>query len=400
MAELIEYAILNGVDKDLTKSIEYAGGDPTSAVGVVDLASVVKSQLIAKDAIGKGIYDEWLFGSPETNYVYEEPTTSTNAAQATAIANSIKEVYDLMNNKHKSIVYVVDKLPETQKSLSALYLLRNLIEEPTSIKSPIILRDNISTMVGHVGHVTYNDNILSFFPNSDGAINAVCGWDGLNYRIDGFDKLVIETNLMTWGETGAKYSFDGVNFYKVKSDKISISKTFLIEAGIKTIERIVFSVDSVNSYTNQTSILIKDIYLEKESKYKTVYSAHHYVKEGSSVRQIDLGEIDLNIDQLFYITRSEFIDDVNRLDKYIDVIQDTLKKHLGKYLEEGSISIEDTLKDLSTKCEQLDIQLEESIKKLTAATQDTPGLMSAADKRKLDSIDTIVKEDLDNILII
>ena len=396
MASLVEYSILNGIDNDLVESIKYSGGDPSSAVGVVDLADVIKSQLVSRKEVGNGIYDDKLF--MDTNKVFDEPFQSTNAPQTKVVAESLKEVYELMKQCHKPLIYVVDSLPVSTKSLSAIYLLKTITKNPDVIKLPINLTGSLITLPDHTGLVSYENNALTFYPNSDGSINIICGWSDLNYKIDNYDYLVLETNIDTWGQSGVNYSLNGKDFYKIKSDRITISKDQLYSMGLKNINQIYFSTDSINTVKNYTKIYIRNIYLEKHIPYTINYSAYHYVKENGSVKQVDLGDIDLNINQLFYITRDEFLENSLRQDNYIEAIQDTLRNQLGKYLEDNSISLEDTILELQQKLNNIDIKIEEYLSKIELATPESPGLMSPSDKRKLDSICELQSEDLDNIL--
>lgn len=397
MASLVEYSLLNGVDNDLNTSIQSVGGNTEDAVGVVDLAAIIRSQLVSNKAIGEGIYDNWLFGTPETNNIYEEPTDSTNAAQSTVIANAIKDVYETMTHAHKSVVYIVDSLPETEKSLSAIYLLKNTIPE-TSIQSIPIELGELTTFPNHVGNAVFEENILIITPDTLGQVNALCGWNNLNYFTEEFDQLVINTNLITRGKTGVSYSFDGVKFYKIDTDNIILSSDTLIKQGVKKISQFVIHVDSINEVDECTKIYISDIHLDVVKKSTITHSIHYYIREGKNIRQIDAGNVNIDFNQLFYATREEFIENKNKINDYHSALEDMLKKQFGSFLESGEVSIEDSIKNLELKCNELDQKIDQKIADIPVASYEMSGLMTAADKRKLDSILTMEYSDLDEIL--
>jgi hypothetical protein len=397
MANLTEYTILNGIDNDLRESIEFVGGDTSSAVGVVDLAGIIKSQLITNKAIGEGVYDQWMFGSPDTNYIYEPVTESTNAVQAKVIAASIKEVYELMKNIHKPLIYVVDQLPETEKSLSALYMLRHSGEEENTVRKSIDLSGDIITMPEHKGTVKYENNIIKITPNNNGEVNAIFGWD-LNYKMDDYDCLTIRTNILAWGDTGVKYSLNGTDFFPIKSDTIILTRDELKEMGVDRISKFLFYTDSVNTKYNYTEILIREMYLEKIEKYSTSYSLHHYIKEGQDIKQVDCGQLKVDFNQLFYIAREEFADNVSKINNYIDALENTLRRQFGSFLSEGSITIEEMINNLTDRCNKIDERLSKCVSIDDIATQEFAGLMSPIDKTKLDSIGAISDEYLNNLL--
>lgn len=277
MAGLVDYAILNGIDNDLTSSIEYTGGDPTPAVGVVDLAAIIKEQLITNKAVGEGVYDKWLFGTPDTNQIFEDPTESSNAVQASTIANSMKQLYELMTNTERFVVYLVNELPTNEISLSAIYLLKE------SIVSEI------------------------------------------------------------------------------------------------------FEEDTTNEPVRE----------------QYIYSAHYYVKEGKNLKRIDVDELKIDINQLFYVAREEFLENQAKIENYYEALEKTIKTQLGSYLEGNDVSLDETIKALQKRCDDIDAKFKEYVKwsEVTVASHTKAGWMSAADKRKLDSIDTITQQDLDETLI-
>lgn len=400
MANLVEYSLLNGVDNDLNAAIQAVGGNTDEAVGVVDLAPVIRSQLVSNKAVGEGIYDNWLFGTPDTNTIFEEPTGSTNAVQAKTVAESIKEVYETMINSHKSLVYIVNKLPETEKSLSAIYLLKHIIPEASVRTVHVLLNENISYLEGHIGNVSYDPDtrVMTFKPDTDGTINAICGWNNLDYYLEEFDRLVINTNIKIWGKTGVSYSFDGKNFYKINADRIVLTPMMLNEMGIRRLSKFILQVESVNETDNCTKIFIDNIQLSVLKDNTITYSVHYYAKEGDKIRQVDCGETSIDFNQLFYATREEFLENKARTNSYMIALEDMLRKQFGSFMNSGSVSIEDSIKELQAKCDELDKISDDVVKKTDIATQTSAGLMSVEDKRKLDSIATMEYDDLDDIL--
>jgi hypothetical protein len=410
MASLVEYSILNGINNDLADAIESSGGDHSSAVGVVDLANIIRNQLISNRAVGEGIYDDWLFGSKETNNIWEAPTESTNAVQAKIIANSISNLYNLMIKTERFFVHLVDKIPTSEISLSSIYLLKHVTGEKNIVKSHIDTFKNITTFDGNVGKINQyvikdcdcdecaekKNTMIKVSPSNSGNVNALFGWDELNFKTSNFDQLVIKTNIQTWGDNGISYSFDGNIFYGINSDEIVLSKDSLKSMGVDVMDKIIFNVSSVNENTKSTELVIKDIYFQKEEPIVN-YTAHYFIKEGKNLRRVDVDQVTININSLFYATREEHIE----LKNYYESIEKTLREQFGSYLETGEMSIENTLNSLNDKYAEINKKLEEEYirwEDAPIATVDRAGWMSAEDKLKLDSIDHIEQNELENTL--
>lgn len=130
MGNLTEHVMLDKWDNDINSAITEVGGDTSNSEGLPDYANIIKSQLVSNEAIGKGIYQDFLFVDPDTgatsNLPWEgEVTESTNATQSSVIADSIKQIYEAMANTERFNVLLVDEIPKTEINLSAVYLLRD-----------------------------------------------------------------------------------------------------------------------------------------------------------------------------------------------------------------------------------------------------------------------------------
>ena len=244
-----------------------------------------------------------------------------------------------------------------------------------------------------------SNSIIEVKPDENGNIDALFGFNGLVYDVDKYDSLVIKTNILTWGESGVSFSLNGKDFYEIKSDRIVLSKEILNKFGIKTLNNIVFKVTSVNEFDNVTKIKIRGIYLEKQLDYVTKYSAHYFVKEGNSLRRIDTDKFDIDLNSLFYISREEFLSYKADSNKYYNTLETMIKDQLGSFIDSG-VTLQETINNIQEQYDSLSKDYNEFIKwtDIADATAETSGLMSASDKRKLDSIESMSLESLDEIL--
>lgn len=124
--------MINKWDDDINEAIKYVGGNTYGSSGLPDYAGIIRSQLVANNAVGEGIYQDFLFVNDKnetSSYPWEgEPTTSTNAIQSTSVAKSIKELFDIMALTERFNVLLVDELPKGEINLSAIYLVRSKCE--------------------------------------------------------------------------------------------------------------------------------------------------------------------------------------------------------------------------------------------------------------------------------
>lgn len=119
--------MLNKWDDDINEAIKDVGGNTYGSSGLPDYAGIIRSQLIAKNNAGIECQD-FLFindNNETSSYPWEgKATDSTNAVQASTIANSIKEVFNIMAQTERFNVLLVDELPKSEINLSAIYLVR------------------------------------------------------------------------------------------------------------------------------------------------------------------------------------------------------------------------------------------------------------------------------------
>lgn len=133
--------MINKWDDDINRAITKVGGDTSGSEGLPDYAEIIETQLVSNEAVGKGIYQDFLFVDDQnetSNYPWDgEPTTSTNVVQASSIANSIKQLYDTMASTERFNVLLVDEIPKTEINLSAVYLLRaKCCDDPDCVCPP------------------------------------------------------------------------------------------------------------------------------------------------------------------------------------------------------------------------------------------------------------------------
>lgn len=61
MANLTEHMMINKWDDDINSAITHVGGDTYGSEGLPDYADIIRSQLVSNDAVGKGVYQDFLY---------------------------------------------------------------------------------------------------------------------------------------------------------------------------------------------------------------------------------------------------------------------------------------------------------------------------------------------------
>ena len=126
MASLTQHTMINKWDDDINEAITSVGGDTYGSSGLPDYPEIIKTQLVSNEAVGKGIYQDFLYVDDKnqtSSYPWEgEPTNSTNAVQAGVLADSIKQLFDIMASTERFKVYLVDELPKGEIDLSAVFI--------------------------------------------------------------------------------------------------------------------------------------------------------------------------------------------------------------------------------------------------------------------------------------
>ena len=124
--------MINKWDSDIKDAIQRVGGNPAGSGGLPDYAGIIRSQLIANNAVGEGIYQDFLFVNDKNEtspYPWEgEATDSTNAVQSSAVAKAIKEIFNVMASTERFNILLVDEPPKGEINLSAVYLIRSNVE--------------------------------------------------------------------------------------------------------------------------------------------------------------------------------------------------------------------------------------------------------------------------------
>lgn len=138
MANLVEHMMINKWDDDINEAITSVGGETYGSSGLPDYADIIKTQLVAKNTAGEGVYQDFLFIDEQNQtsaYPWDgEATDSTIAVQAKTIAQSIKELFDTMALTERFQVLLVDELPKSEINLSAVYLVQSKCDCGASVK--------------------------------------------------------------------------------------------------------------------------------------------------------------------------------------------------------------------------------------------------------------------------
>ena len=126
MAGLTEHVLLNKWDDDINEAITAVGGDTSKSSGLPDYSKIIRTQLVANNAIGEGIFQDFLFTNQDgvSFDPADQPTESTNAPQSKVVAEAIHSLYDVMARTERHTVLLVDNFPKGEINLSAVYLVR------------------------------------------------------------------------------------------------------------------------------------------------------------------------------------------------------------------------------------------------------------------------------------
>lgn len=126
MAGLTEHVLLNKWDDDINEAITAVGGDTSKSSGLPDYSKIIRTQLVANNAIGEGIFQDFLFTNQDgiSFDPEDQPTESTNAPQSKVVAEAIHSLYEVMARTERHTVLLVDDFPKGEINLSAVYLVR------------------------------------------------------------------------------------------------------------------------------------------------------------------------------------------------------------------------------------------------------------------------------------
>lgn len=129
MADLTKHVMINKWDDDINNAIQEVGGNTYGSEGLPDYAGIIKTQLISNTAIDDKTYQNFLYVDEDnqtSSYPWDgEPTPSKNAIQSSVVAESIKQLYDIMLSSERFNVLLVDEIPNNEINLSAIYLLKS-----------------------------------------------------------------------------------------------------------------------------------------------------------------------------------------------------------------------------------------------------------------------------------
>lgn len=126
MAGLTEHVLLNKWDDDINEAITAVGGDTSKSSGLPDYSKIIRTQLVSNNAIGEGIFQDFLFTNQDgiSFDPEDQPTESTNAPQSKVVAEAIHSLYEVMAHTERHTVLLVDDFPKGEINLSAVYLVR------------------------------------------------------------------------------------------------------------------------------------------------------------------------------------------------------------------------------------------------------------------------------------
>lgn len=132
MANLTKHVMINKWDDDINNSIVAVGGKTKSSDGLPDYADIIRAQLVSNNAVGEGIYQDFLYVNEDNQLSIHPwdgtPTDSSNAVQSRVVAESLSTLYETMALTERFQVLLVDEFPTSEVNLSAVYLIRKKCE--------------------------------------------------------------------------------------------------------------------------------------------------------------------------------------------------------------------------------------------------------------------------------
>ena len=124
---------------------------------------------------------------------------------------------------------------------------------------------------------------------------------------------------------------------------------------------------------------------------ENTYHGCYFVKSGKNVRRIDIPNFEVNLDELFFLTRAEY--DAN-LSQYVNEIEEMLKKKFGRYWTDDGFALDETI---DTIIEELKTDLKNETFKIIQEFQERVDAALAEVDDKINDVETELNAKFDSL---
>ena len=322
--------MINKWDDDINSAIVEVGGDTSRSEGLPDYPDIIRTQLVSNEAVGKGIYQDFLYVDEDKQtsiYPWEgESTTSTNAPQSSIIADSIKQLYNTMASMERFQVLLVDEIPKTEINLSAIYLLKDKCECGDEVENTYNGCYFIKTgkKIQRIDIPDFKVNLNELFFLTRAEYDA-----GLSDYVKEIEELLKQKFGKYWNDEGFALDetidqivVDITNELKVASDKI------LEEVNAKVEE----ALHGVDGALDEIDKKIESVETELNSKFDTLETSINESLENVNDALTDVNEkVDSTIENLnskFDELDKNISDDIVEIQDEISQLNENLNQHI------------------------------------------------------------------------
>ena len=352
MANLTEHVMINKWDDDINSAIVEVGGDTSKSEGLPDYDDIIRTQLISNEAVGKGIYQDFLYVDEEnqtSNYPWEgESTTSTNAPQSSIIADSIKQLYNTMASMERFQVLLVDEIPKTEINLSAIYLLKDKCECGDEIENTYngcyFIKTGKKIQRIDIPNFKINLNELFFLTREE--------YDaGLSDYVKEIEELLKQKFGKYWNDEGFALDetidqivIDITNDLKATTDKILEEVNAKVEEALHGIDGALVEVDKK----------IESVETELNEKFDTLETS---INESLENVNNALTNVNEKVDSAIEGLNTK----VQQVETELNTKFDTLEDSVNDALTDVNEKVDDTIENLNSKFDELDKNISDDI---------------------------------------
>ena len=352
MANLTEHVMINKWDDDINSAIVEVGGDTSKSEGLPDYDDIIRTQLVSNEAVGKGIYQDFLYVDEEnqtSNYPWEgESTTSTNAPQSSVIADSIKQLYNTMASMERFQVLLVDEIPKTEINLSAIYLLKDKCECGDEIENTYNGCYFIKTgkKIQRIDIPDFKINLNELFFLTRAEYDA-----GLSDYVKEIEELLKQKFGKYWNDEGFALDetidqivIDITNDLKATTDKILEEVNAKVEEALHGIDGALVEVDKK----------IESVETELNEKFYTLETSINESLENVNNALTDVNE---KVDSAIEGLNTK----VQQVETELNTKFDTLEDSVNDALTDVNEKVDDTIENLNSKFDELDKNISDDI---------------------------------------
>jgi uncharacterized protein YoxC len=376
MANLTEHVMINKWDDDINSAIVEVGGDTSRSEGLPDYPDIIKTQLISNEAVGKGIYQDFLYvdeNKQTSIYPWEgESTTSTNAPQSSVIADSIKQLYNTMASMERFQVLLVDEIPKTEINLSAIYLLKDKCECGDEVENTYNGCYFIKTgkKIQRIDIPDFKVNLNELFFLTRAEYDA-----GLSDYVKEIEDLLRKKFGKYWNDEGFALDetidqivIDITNDLKIATDKILEEVNSKVEEALHGIDGALVEVDKK----------IESVETELNTKFDTLETSINDSLEDVNSALTDVNNALTNVNEKVDNAIEGLNTKVQQVETELNTKFDTLETSINDSLEDVNNALTDVnekvdsaIDGLNTKVQQVETELNTKFDTLEMSINDS-----------------------------